>query len=53
MSVKSVLNKVRVSTYYKNECQGDSALGGSELAYMAELGSPMQHGKGDRGAYIA
>ena len=42
-----------LSTYHKNKSQGDSALGGSELAYVAERGSPMQHRKGDRGAYVA
>ena len=50
MSVKSVVNEARLS---KNERQGDSALGGSELAYMAEPGYPMQHRKGNRGAYVA
>jgi hypothetical protein len=53
MSVKSVVNEVRLSTYHKNERQGDSALGGSELAYVAEPGYPTQRGKGNRGAYVA
>ena len=39
MTIVQVNMAASLLTYHKNESQGDSALGGSELAYVAEQGN--------------